>query len=639
MAQYYMQYPPLPNATTQAFIDDSGITATGNLMSDFHAALVQYCVDAGAIASTAYGEKLSQDDLWNLYIKFVVSQDSNAEAGNPAGAGRGRGGHVGNNPGHYYPEPASNARGRANPNARFPTAGFSSTQEIEWFDYVNQVEQTAVIPSTNNGASHWSSDGAYWLSWSGNNFRMYAASTPWDQSTLTLDSSFLQTTAGVPNDVWLHPDGTYWSAKQSTALNVYLMSTPYDLTSSTLIDGPDAFNGEGCQWLADGTGFYRRDSSDRLSFVPINTPWDMSTFGTTDNLSLNKTANNWGFSTTTANLTITRDGLYAIIDGGELGCSGGAALYEFDEAFGLPTNATFKGVFMANDDDLGFTKQTVDYSLPKGRIYFHSYGNPWYVTSFGFPTQSGDPSTISTTADTSFSNFAASHYSSCWSAKGDYFYYHNGTLNRIEYRQAATPWDASTLGAVLGTLAEAGSTSIGCAINAEGDKFWIKQSASVAETTLSTPYDISTGGAYTTYAVGGGGAFTLAKHGMRYWVAGTTTINEYDLSTRHSISTSSASVASLDTSSDVSANICGIQISSEGKYLYVMCEDGTMAWYTLPTRGSIASAEYGGTLDFSGTVGTGLSYCGFDADNYGNNQYISITNFLGNDVFNFTHSA
>lgn len=630
MPDFFMQYPPLPNATTQAFIDDSGVTATGNMMADFHVALTQYCIDAGVIADEADGERYSQDDLWQLYLLNVVSEDANAEPDNPAKRGK----KGGQSPGHYYKEVD-----RGNPNKKFPTAGFSEAQDLGWFDMVNQVEQTEVISGTNNGASHWSSDGAYWLTWDSNFFRLYAASTPWDQSTLTLSSSFAQTTAGVPNDVWLHPDGTYWSAKQSTAMNVYLMSTPYDLTSSSLQDGPDSFNGEGCQWKSNGTGFYRIDSTGNLSYVPISTPWNMSTFGTPDTLALNFVANNWSFSTSTSNLTITRDGKYAIIDGGEAGGTGGAAFYEFDSAFGLPSNATFKGLFMANDSSISATKQHVDYSVPKGRLYFHSYAAFRYVTSYGFPTQSGNPSTISTTADSTFSNFATSHYSSCWSAKGDYFYYHNGTANVIEYRQASTPWDASTLGSVLGSLAEAGSTSIGCAISPEGDKFWIKQAASIAETTLATPYAINTGGAYTTHAINAGGAFTLAKNGMRHWCATNSVISEYDMSTRHSITTSSAAVATLDVSSNATDNINGIQISSEGKYFYVMQDDGTMLWYNLPTRGSINGATYGGTVDFSGTVGTSLAYCGFDTDNYGNNQYISITNFTGNDVFVFTHSV
>lgn len=639
MAATFLQYPPLPNATTQSFIDDSGITATGNLMSDFHAALVQYCVDAGAIANTAYGEKLSQDDLWNLYVKNVVSADGDTEAGNPATAGRGRGGHVGNNPGHYYREDAQSG-GRGNPNKKFPTAGYSTVQPITQFDFTTRAREYEISAGGNMGAFMWSEDGAYFLVWFGNDFRLYEASTPWDQTTLTFDSVnfFDQTTAGIPNDVWLHPDGTYWASKQSTAMNLYLMSTPYDMTTSSLVDGPTGFSGQGCQFSPDGDYVYMIAASALWRYT-LSTPWDLSTAGSLDTLALNSATNKWVFSTTTANLSLSRDGLSIFIDGGESGMTGGVAWYELASAYGPPSTATFKGLLMASDSTLGTTKQHVDYSIPEGHVYVHSYGSPNRVTSFTYATQSGDPSDISTTQANQLNNFVAfSHYSTCWSQDGDYFYYHDGFSNIINNRLASTPWDASTLGAALGGKAEHGSTSVGLWVNPEGKRIFAKQSASIHWADMTTKHDISTAGAWSSHTRGGSGGFTMQKSGMGYLIAnvgGSANVVQYALSTRYDPSTDGgSSTGSLDISGETTAPV-GIALSSKEDYLYVMCSDGTMLYYELSTPGDVSTGTYSGVLDFSAVVGSSLSYCGFYADP-GNNSTISITNFTGNDVFNFT---
>lgn len=122
--KYGIQYPPLPNASTQAFIDAQVPSPTGNMMDDFRTALVNAC-------SLTDHNDLCLDDIWQCYVQNVIASDANAEAGNPAAAGRGKGGFVGNNPAHYY---AQDKRNDAGGSVGFPGGNVFEGNQLGWDD-------------------------------------------------------------------------------------------------------------------------------------------------------------------------------------------------------------------------------------------------------------------------------------------------------------------------------------------------------------------------------------------------------------------------------------------------------------------------------------------------------------------------
>ena len=147
--KYGIQYPPLPNASTQAFIDTNVNSPTGNLMDDFRTALV-------SVLGLSDHNDLCLDDLWQRYIVEVVAGSSIEEPGSPASAGRGKGGYVGANPGHYI---SQENRNDANGSVGFP-GGFDGTLTFDTDRAVHQQvtlsdgDKTVSRTSGTNGRDH-----------------------------------------------------------------------------------------------------------------------------------------------------------------------------------------------------------------------------------------------------------------------------------------------------------------------------------------------------------------------------------------------------------------------------------------------------------------------------------------------------
>lgn len=90
------EYPPLDSEGVYTFITAQGGAQTGDLNTDFRNALFI------AVAPGGKANDYSIDDLWQRHIIANVAGDANTAAGNPATAGRGKSGFVGNKLKHYY---------------------------------------------------------------------------------------------------------------------------------------------------------------------------------------------------------------------------------------------------------------------------------------------------------------------------------------------------------------------------------------------------------------------------------------------------------------------------------------------------------------------------------------------------------
>lgn len=101
-------YPPLDSVGIHTFIESQGGTLTGDINTDFRNALF-ILVEPGGKAND-----YSIDDLWQRHVIANISGDANAAAGNPAAAGRGKSGFVGNKPQQYYDHAFLKNPGNAN---------------------------------------------------------------------------------------------------------------------------------------------------------------------------------------------------------------------------------------------------------------------------------------------------------------------------------------------------------------------------------------------------------------------------------------------------------------------------------------------------------------------------------------------
>jgi sugar lactone lactonase YvrE len=116
----------------------------------------------------------------------------------------------------------------------------------------------------------------------------YSLGTPWDISTASYDTEFFYvgTQDTSPSGLYLSPDGTnvYMVGQSIFRVNQYPLTTPWDLKTINIT--PSLFiglleSGPSSLYLKpDGTSVYILGSTgDRISEIPLNTPWDIRTAG------------------------------------------------------------------------------------------------------------------------------------------------------------------------------------------------------------------------------------------------------------------------------------------------------------------------------------------------------------------------
>jgi hypothetical protein len=275
----------------------------------------------------------SIDDLWKRYIISTVSADGNAEAGNPAAAGRGMLGHVGQAIGQYYSEDYRRNPGNAN---AFPVGSQYGNNPSENFTHSGQG--WALAPGTYQCDNVFTGETAraqcFYISNDGTNLmwgsstmggvKSMSLSTPWDLSTATQTGTTQSMTNPWPSARFIN-DGAYYTVVRATdTFEIWPCANPYEinqtdvsggtvtkadttLTAST--DGPyfclDA--GTVVYYLGSQTGTNLR----HISRIPLGTPYDFDTVGTVAIQNVHTPITSFN---TNANLHVTEDEkwLYAI---------------------------------------------------------------------------------------------------------------------------------------------------------------------------------------------------------------------------------------------------------------------------------------------------------------------------------------
>ena len=117
----------------------------------------------------------------------------------------------------------------------------------------------------------------------------YTLSTPWDVSTATYDTVFLdvspETGAQVISGMWIGNSGSklYVCGYTTKGVWEYTLSTPYNLStasysSNTFVPGVECTNIAGAALSADGTKMYlASDTDDAVYQYTLSTPFNVST--------------------------------------------------------------------------------------------------------------------------------------------------------------------------------------------------------------------------------------------------------------------------------------------------------------------------------------------------------------------------
>ena len=571
---YYMQYPPLPNATTQEFIDASGITATGSMFDDFRSALV-------AVLELSDSNALTMDDLWQLYVINKVSADANAESGNPAGAGRGKSGFVGGNPGHYYAE--SHRRNAAG--GGFPVAAAASgLTSLGTF-----VIDTGMVASTARGVVV-SPDGTkiIWDDTGTNTFKGGTMSTAHDPASGTQDTSRAEYQANNFG-ITCSPDGLNFVNMPVNGVDFGAMSTAWDVDTlaarSTVVPGTDggnihigvAFNDDGTKVFlgttTETTGIKQftcvtaYDVDSVVDFGPADAVLDITTYlpadqtNVTGHIDFNSDGTLLFFAATNMVLAIP------LATGFDLSTASAPTSV-------LPVGDAVTGIHWdrTNDDALWVMSGTY-----VARYSTFADPSPAAGTTEGKPLNQ----MLLDETHTGFFN-ASGQNGPTFSADGTVMVIHNthNTWAQIEKYDLSVAWDVSTaVYDATGDIAENVFFPTGLAFGDDGNRLFTSDSNEIGYYDLSTPYDTGTAGAYVTHAVATGvNGFCWSADGTKLYIFDTSeNIDEHVCSTAWLPSSKgTASVTNIDAliqiTSDQDPNPSWPMFDSTGTRLYVVSQ-------------------------------------------------------------------
>ena len=260
-------YPPIDSQGIHTFITDQGGATTGDLQTDFRLALFLAVAPGGKV------NDYSIDDLWQRHVIANVATDGNAEAGNPAAAGRGKAGFVGNRPLMYYVAAFMRNAGNAN---KFP--GSATAFDITAYSKIGGG--TAIVGIADPRNPIWNADGTKILMY--NDAAGYAlgeatCSTAYDPSSV---GSFSEGTGSgterIREFIW-NGDGSQGHGFEPgfTTFHPFTPSAAYGNTGTwnATIAGT-IHEGDCFCWNGDGTQIFTYSEQDDLMYAfPLATPY------------------------------------------------------------------------------------------------------------------------------------------------------------------------------------------------------------------------------------------------------------------------------------------------------------------------------------------------------------------------------
>jgi len=416
---------------------------------------------------------------------------------------------------------------------------------------------------------------------------------------------FSRTGESNPAGLYFRDDGKKFYVAGYTLDKVaeFDLYNPFDLSNITLkntfsVNAQEAVP-TGVFFKDDGTKMYTiGTSSDRVREYDLSTAWDVST-ASYNGINFNTKSNDGA----PQDIFFKPDGTRFYIVG-----SANDKVYEYalSSAWDVSTTSLTQSFDLSSQE-----------TIPSG-IAFKTDGTIMYIcgkevdelNQYSLST-AWDVSTASFTNNVALSEFDGNPEAIVFKSDGSVMYLLGRSKDSIQAFDLSTPWDTSTLSYQFPSkdyldVSSVQNTPLGVAFKPDGTELYVvgSQGDRVNQYTLSTPWDITSGGAPAQKNLGSNSGFptdiTFKPDGTKMYVSDGSTddIDEYDLSTTWDVTTASYlqsfSVASQDTGPQA------VQFKPDGTKMFVAGQTNDSIYeYTLSTAWDISTASF--TTSFSVT--------------------------------------
>ena len=410
-------------------------------------------------------------------------------------------------------------------------------------------------------------------------------STPYDPSTMLRDSEHAEWQSNNFGSN-MSPDGVTLIQTPVNSIDYGVASTPWDIDTlagrSYVNPGfPSTGNQfQGCAFSGDGSQMYVGRTNQLVRAYDLPTAFDMSSIDATT------VAQEYDWSAhlpadqafAIGHIAFSTDGLKLFT------CATQVVLeHRLSTAWDIST-ASFSGVTMITD--LGITGIHYDGNDTSHSMWIMTTGNCYKYSqmvnaapAFDSATAEGRPiSHMPITAEDSYGTPDFGTFGIAFNLDGTKMFVANtGSSGRIEEWPLSTPYDPSSAGTLVNSIAEVLASPSSLTFSANGERMFQSDNNEIRYWDLSTAFDLSTAGASVTHAM-----TTVTTRGVCFNTDGTKMYEvntnedmiEWDLSTPW-LPSSKSLVTTVDIIADINQstaapNPSGMIIDSTGQRVYIV---------------------------------------------------------------------
>ena len=427
---------------------------------------------------------------------------------------------------------------------------------------------------------------------------------PFDLSNITLRNTFsVQSEEGVPLGVFFKDDGTkmYIIGNSSDRVREYDLSTAWDLSTASYSQDFNTRSNDGNPrdifFKPDGTRFYIVGSqNEKVYEYALSTAWDVSTTSYTQSFDISSQ------ETSASGLTFKPDGtkMYVLGQGGD-----DVNEYDLSTAWDISTaslndvSSSLSGFDSLFESIVFKPDGSIMYLLGRSREGITSFdlSTPWDITTVSVRNPSKDYLDISSVQN--------NPQGITFKPDGTEMYIIGGQNDRAHQYTLSTPWDITSGGApAQQNLGSNSAFPTDITFKPDGTKMYVTDGNGddIDEYDLSTAWDITTASYLQNFSVAsqddGPQAVQFKPDGTKMFVAGqnTDSIYEYALSTAWDISTASLTTSFSVTSQETVPK--ALAITESGLKFYVLgTSNDQLHEYAMSTAWDLSTASFTKTTE------------------------------------------
>jgi len=427
---------------------------------------------------------------------------------------------------------------------------------------------------------------------------------PFDLSTITLKNTFsVASQEETPMGVSFKDDGTkmYVLGNTTDRVREYYLSTAWDISTASYSRDFNTRSNDGNPrdifFKPDGTRFYIVGSQNENVYeYSLSTPWNISTMSYTQSFDISSQETN------ASGLTFKPDGTKMYVlgqDGDDVNEYDLSTAWDISTASLNDATSSLSG-FDALFESIAFKPDgSIMYLLGRAREGITSFdlSTPWDITTVSVRNPSKDYLDVSSVQNTPLGV--------AFKPDGTEMYIVGGQADRVHQYTLSTPWDITS----GGTPAQKniGSNSgfpTDITFKPDGTKMYIPDASGddIDEYDLSTAWDISTASYLQRFSVAsqdtGPQAVQFKPDGTKMFVAGQTndSIYEYGLGTAWDISTASFTTSFSVTSQETVPK--ALAITESGLKFYVLgTSNDKLHEYAMSTAWDLSTASFTKTTE------------------------------------------